>query len=191
LGSLISTGTEKTILDNGDKLPIYDSIANSTKETTFLDLKNSIGNATTTNKGLIQFATTGIQDATKVPKATGVEMAALLTTGGYSLAPTIGQATFDNIADGSNYARIQKIYADAINAGTYDLLYDGIAWNESNDTYTRLGRTSASPNYLEVQNGMRRCVLKTDGTVNYYLYPTNSALKADGVTASNLTGADG
>jgi len=191
LGSLISTGTEKTILDNGDKLPIYDSIANSTKETTFLDLKNSIGNATTTNKGLIQFATTGIQDATKVPKATGVEMAALLTTGGYSLAPTIGQATFDNIADGSNYARVQKIYADAINAGTYNLLYDGIAWNESNDTYTRLGRTAASPNYLEVQNGMRRCVLKTDGTVNYYLYPTNSALKADGVTASNLTGVDG
>ena len=33
--------------------------------------------------------------------------------------------------------------------------------------------------------------MKADGTVNYYLYPTNSALKEDGVTASVLDGTDG
>lgn len=37
---------------------------------------------------------------------------------------------------------------------------------------------------------MRRCVLKADGTVNYYLNPNNSNFKEDG-TPSVLTGADG
>lgn len=37
---------------------------------------------------------------------------------------------------------------------------------------------------------MKRCLLLDNGIVNYYLHPTNSALKAD-ETAANLTGADG
>jgi len=37
---------------------------------------------------------------------------------------------------------------------------------------------------------MRRCVLNSDGTVNYYLNAFDSTLKADG-TAADLTGADG
>ena len=103
----------------------------------------------------------------------------------------LSSINLDVLSDGTNYARIQKIYADAINNGSYGQLYDGIAWDENADTYTRLGRTAGSPNYLEIQNGMRRCLLKADGTVNYYLYPTNSALKEDGVTASVLDGTDG
>lgn len=43
---------------------------------------------------------------------------------------------------------------------------------------------------LPVQSGMRRCLLKDDGTVNYYLDANDSTLKADG-TAADLTGADG
>ena len=62
----------------------------------------------------------------------------------------------DLLNDGTNYGRVQKIYADAINNGSYGQLYDGIAWDENADTYTRLGRTAGSPNYLEIQNGMRR-----------------------------------
>ena len=38
---------------------------------------------------------------------------------------------------------------------------------------------------------MKRCVLNANGTVNYYLDPTNSTLKADGVTPSVLNGSDG
>jgi len=38
---------------------------------------------------------------------------------------------------------------------------------------------------------MRRCVLNANGTVNYYLHPTNSTLKADGVTPAVLDGTDG
>jgi hypothetical protein len=37
---------------------------------------------------------------------------------------------------------------------------------------------------------MKRCVLKDDGTVNYYLNPTNSTQKDQG-EAADLTGADG
>ena len=37
---------------------------------------------------------------------------------------------------------------------------------------------------------MKRCVLNADGTVNYYLDPTDSTLKANG-SAAVLTGADG
>ena len=38
---------------------------------------------------------------------------------------------------------------------------------------------------------MRRCVMELDGSIAYYLDPTDSTLKADGVTASVLDGTDG
>lgn len=52
--------------------------------------------------------------------------------------------------------------------------------------------TSVSPGNgnLPVQSKMRGCVLKTDGTVNYYLNAYDWNYKEDG-TASTLTGADG
>jgi hypothetical protein len=50
----------------------------------------------------------------------------------------------------------------------------------------------AVPQYVidTLYSKIRGCVLNADGTVNYYLKPTNWAEKADG-TASVLTGADG
>lgn len=93
--------------------------------------------------------------------------------------------------DGSTYSRIIKVYADAINAGTYGLLYDGVSWDESADSYTLLGRSVNDPNYLSVQKAMRRCVVTDDGEIAYYLSPTNSAYKEDGTTASVLDGTDG
>lgn len=76
-------------------------------------------------------------------------------------------------------------------AGGYLTEFDGVTWDEATDTYSRFGRAVTDPNYLKVQKGMRRCVLAADGTVAYYLCPTNSALKEDGVTASVLDGTDG
>ena len=80
----------------------------------------------------------------------------------------------------------------------------GLSWNQSTDVYERLGSLkdygvsyASAPlsNILEsalfVQNKMRRCLVADDGTVNYYLDPDNSALKADGITASDLAGTDG
>jgi hypothetical protein len=46
------------------------------------------------------------------------------------------------------------------------------------------------PNVTTIHQGMRRCLLLDNGTVNYYLDPLDSTKKADG-TASVLTGADG
>lgn len=60
-----------------------------------------------------------------------------------------------------------------------------VTWNNSTDVYTQTSSVSSQP-----WNGMRRCVLNNNGTINYYLDPTDSTKKADG-TAANLTGADG
>ena len=65
--------------------------------------------------------------------------------------------------------------------------YYGIVWDTtvSSSTLTRTGVTSlyaAGPTVpegiLNVQNQMRRCLLKDDGTVNYYLSSTNSYNKS-------------
>ena len=50
------------------------------------ELANRLPDATTSVKGKVQLASTGQQDATKVPKATGAEIASILTAGGYSYA---------------------------------------------------------------------------------------------------------
>ena len=64
--------------------------------------------------------------------------------------------------------------------------YYGIRWNQETDVYEVLGAT----NRTLIQGNMKRCVLKDDGTVNYYLNPTNSTQKEQGGSAV-LTGADG
>ena len=79
---------------------------------------------------------------------------------------------------------INEIYAEIgspITLGEY-----GIRWNQETDVYEVLGAT----NRTLIQGNMKRCVLKDDGTVNYYLNPTNSTQKKQGGTAV-LTGADG
>jgi hypothetical protein len=62
----------------------------------------------------------------------------------------------------------------------------GFSWDHSTDIYIRTG----AKGYTSIQSKMRRCVVKPDGTVNYYLHPDSSNFKADG-TPSVLTGADG
>jgi hypothetical protein len=59
------------------------------------------------------------------------------------------------------------------------------SWNSSTDTYIT---TSSGPSSVHTE--MKRCLLLDNGTVNYYLSPTDSTKKADGTNA-NLTGADG
>ena len=62
-----------------------------------------------------------------------------------------------------------------------------LAWNSSSDTYT--GNTTPTT-VTKIHQGMKRCLLRDDGTVNYYLDPTDSTQKLDG-SAADLTGADG
>ena len=80
---------------------------------------------------------------------------------------------------------VNKAYVDmAIVIGTNGAY--GLKWNQYVDTYQVLGAT----NRTQIQRNMKRCVLKDDGTVNYYLDLINSTLKANG-TPAVLTGADG
>ena len=74
----------------------------------------------------------------------------------------------------------------------------GVAWNETGDNYTRLGNTSEQSvgttlpdGMLPIQASMKRCILNDNGEVVYFLDPTDSTLKVDGSTASNLDGTDG
>jgi len=60
-----------------------------------------------------------------------------------------------------------------------------VSWDSSADTYVA---TASGPTYLHTE--MKRCLLLDNGTVNYYLDPTDSTKKADG-TNSDLSGADG
>jgi hypothetical protein len=80
--------------------------------------------------------------------------------------------------------------ATTANTGTFTTLSatsltvaKSTSWTRSTDTYSGSGAS-------DINTSMRRCLLRNDGSVNYYLDPTNSALKADG-TSSVLTGADG
>ena len=73
--------------------------------------------------------------------------------------------------------------------GTFSRLNIGadLEWDSNTDTYTA---NSTPTTVTKIHQGMKRCVLNDDGSVNYYLNPTDSTQKLDG-TAANLDGTDG
>lgn len=94
----------------------------------------------------------------------------------------------DSISGGLVTSTGRGIATDEVRPGTnttYAGSY-GLNWHETNDTYTRTGVSS----YTAIQSEMRRCVLNADGSVNYYLHPTDSTKKVDGSLAK-LDGTDG
>ena len=70
-------------------------------------------------------------------------------------------------------------------------IFKGALANE-NDRVQRIAGTGYMDLHatLPLQSQMRRCLLRDDGTVNYYLKPTDSTLKEDG-TPAVLDGTDG
>lgn len=84
---------------------------------------------------------------------------------------------------------VRSLLARAGGGGSASDVYTGpygFSWDSATDTYIRTGASG----YTSIQSKMRRCVLNADGSINYYLHPTNSNFKEDG-TPSILTGADG
>jgi hypothetical protein len=71
----------------------------------------------------------------------------------------------------------------------------GIEIDEANSSpdVTRIEGANATGYHatLPVHALLKACLLNDDGTVNYYLDPTDWSLQADGVTASALDGTDG
>lgn len=72
----------------------------------------------------------------------------------------------------------------------YDYYY-GIEWDAtvSNPKCTRIGKEELHKS-LPLQSLMRRCILKDDGSVAYYLHANDSTKRDNGATA-NLDGSDG
>ncbi len=77
----------------------------------------NIQQATTVLRGTAMLASTGVESATKVPKATGAEIAALLTAGGFSLTPAEGAASLDGIGDSATWKKTIAAVATALNGG--------------------------------------------------------------------------
>lgn len=78
-----------------------------------------------------------------------------------------------------------KAYVDSVFGAGVKGSY-GLRWNQETDVYTVLGASDRT----QIQVHMKRCVLNSDGTVNYFLDPYNSTLKEDG-TPAVLDGTDG
>lgn len=117
-----------------------------------------------------------LKDSEKVSK-TGNETVAGVKT--FSSSPIVPTPT-------TGFQVATKEYVDAtVNNITPPSAYS-VRWDSNTDSYTRLGNTDST----QIQRLMKRCVLNTNGTVNYYLDPLDSTKKEDG-TVVDLTGADG
>lgn len=125
LGALIAGGTDKATPLDADTIPLSSAAdSGATRKLTWANIKAAIvaafPAASTTVAGKIQLATTGTESATKVPKATGAELAALLTAGGFTLTAPSGANSLDGIADTETWKKVAAAVATALNAGTYD-----------------------------------------------------------------------
>ena len=94
---------------------------------------------------------------------------------------------------GTTYGYSQWVQVTGTTKAVFIVAY-GVEWNSATDTYLRTGAASGVANSTSyagaIQTQMRRCVLNADGTVKYYLHPTDSTKKADG-TAAIIDGSDG
>lgn len=94
---------------------------------------------------------------------------------------------------GTTYGYSQWVQVTGTTNAVFSVAY-GVEWNSATDTYLRTGAASGVANSTSyagaIQTQMRRCVLNADGTVKYYLHPTDSTKKADG-TAAIINGTDG
>ena len=108
-----------------------------------------------------------------------------LSFNGTTLATNLDAVMFNGTAVTKVMFNGTEVWAKQVEVYDYQGPY-GISWNSTTDTYSRTGAAG----YTSIQSMMKRCVVKANGPVNYYLDPNNSAFKADG-TASVLTGADG
>ena len=117
---------------------------------------------------------TGVISITSNPILSGGTANGVLYLNGSKMATSGSALTFDGTT----------LTAPTINAASL-VVSRSTGWNQSADTYT----TTVS-GVTDVHTSMRRCLLRDDGSVNYYLDASNSTLKADG-SAATLTGADG
>jgi hypothetical protein len=122
-----------------------------------------------TGSGALVFA----NSPTLVTPALGTPASGDLRNCSMAVAPAIGGAT-------PSTGTFTTLTATSLIVGR------STGWTQSTDTYT-----TTSSGVTDVHSSMRRCVVRDDGSVNYYLSATDSTKKEDGTTSSVITGADG
>ena len=152
--------------------------AASTSETNASDSADAAANS----KALADDArdtTLGYRDETKVH----LDNAAAVVTGGTAtLEPEAGKIPLANSTGFIDLKWLDtSILRNAVRASA------NLVWDSVSDDYSREYVTSG---VTPIHEAMRRCVVRDDKTVAYYLDPNDSNLKADGA-ASDLTGTDG
>ena len=142
-----------------------------------------------TSGKLIKAATTGTGVVTALGVNTG-SSGAFVVNGGALGTPSSGTVT--NFTGTASININGTVGATTPNTGNFTtitatslIVSKSTGWNQSADTYV-----TTSSGVSDVHTGMRRCLLRDDGSVNYYLNPSDSTQKVDG-SASTLTGADG
>lgn len=142
-----------------------------------------------------------VADTTTIPEKTLVKLSAWI--GGTGTAPTTNVGQWQTAAGGYTATAASALDLNqivttnvsdrvtALESIVQNNTWYGIEWDAtvSNPIITRIGNTALHQS-LPIQVKMRRCLLKDDGSVNYYLDANDSTKKADG-TAANLTGTDG
>jgi len=183
--------TGANVDDANDEIAIVDTSASETKAITRAELFSGIdGNITLSGtvdgrdvsadgSKLDGIETNADVTDTANVTAAGALMDSELTSEASVKALDQGVATTDS----PNFAGVTAT------EGTFSRLNVGanLEWNASTDTYT----ANTTPSTVtKIHQGMKRCVLNDDGSVNYYLDPTDSTKKLDG-TAANIDGTDG
>lgn len=123
----IEAGSAVTTPADTDILPST-SAAHVLQKHTWLQIvaamRTKLSDASTAVKGLLSFATTGVEDSTKTIKALGAEIAAILTAGGFTLTAPSGANSLDGIADTATWKRTKAAAANMINSRTQSALWD-------------------------------------------------------------------
>lgn len=188
--TLVSTAatqtlTNKTISGANNTLSNIANASLANSSITFGSTAQALGSTVSALNGVSLGATTASSGAFTTLTASSTATLNTLSSSGATItggsingatvgATTPAAGTFTSVvAEDATFARI--------NVGA------NLSWNSATDAYT----ANTSPSTVtSVHQNMRRCLVRDDGTINYFLDAADSTKKLDG-TASVLDGTDG
>lgn len=202
-----NTGVTDTVTVNGREFTINVLPAGITAPTINSPTVGSNDNTETVVFDLSDFVVIPVGFDTHVSTTVEVYTDAAMTQLSAAVTKTTGDLTVvevgSHVVSTTYYARAKytgttlvsdwSTTVSYVTKDTFTQAY-GVEWDPTTDTYTRTGFAAGTPNSTSyagaIQIQMKRCVLNTNGTVNYFLDPTNSTLKEDG-TPATINGTDG
>jgi len=194
--SQLTNITGSNVDDANDELAIVDASSNETKAITRAELMSSVATIDVSGNVTVEGTVDGRDVAADGSKLDGIESNADVTdtanvtaAGALMDSELTSEASVKALDQGVATTDSPSFVGVTAAEGTFSRLNVGanLEWNASTDTYT----ANTTPSTVtKIHQGMKRCVLNDDGSVNYYLDPTDSTKKLDG-TAANIDGTDG